>query len=111
LKLVDTVGKNSMYLFKKVDMLCRVSTVLAAYDKAIAEGKTKQEALEYAKEIDRKSNFEYGVQDAPNIFRRGSILSQLMLQFKKYGFKELEVMGDMLSDKTNSKQKLSNINK
>lgn len=106
LKLVDTVGKNSMYLFKKVDTLCRVSTVLAAYDKAIAEGKTKQEALEYAKEIDRKSNFEYGVQDAPNVFRRGSILSQLMLQFKKYGFKELEVMGDMLSDKTNSKQKL-----
>ena len=52
-----------------------------------------------------KSNFNYGVADAPNIFRRGSIFSQLLLQFKKYGIKELEVMADMLSSKTNAKQK------
>ena len=49
-----------------------------------------------------------GTQDAPNIFRRGSIVSQLALQFKKYGFKELEVMADFSpwSKKTSRKQKL-----
>ena len=64
-----------------------------------------EEAIRYAEEVNRKANFEYGVQDAPNAFRRGSIISQLLLQFKKYPIKELEVMKDMLSSQTNAKQK------
>lgn len=62
----------------------------------------------YAKEINRKSNFDYGVHDAPNIFRRGSLFTQLLLQFKKYPTKELEVMADMVplfSNKTSKQQR------
>lgn len=105
---LDRVGNKSMKLFTKVDMLCRIGTVLSAYDKAIAEGKSRSEAIDYAKDINRKANFDYGVHDAPNVFRRGSVFSQMALQFKKYGFKELEVIADMMpgNSKTSMKQKL-----
>ena len=97
-----------MYSFQQADSICRRGTVLVAYEKARKEGKSHAEAIAYAKDVNNKANFQYGTQDAPNIFRRGSIVSQLALQFKKYGFKELEVMADFSpwSKKTSRKQKL-----
>ena len=94
---MDWLGNKSMFFFRETDAICRRGTVLAAYE----QGRKKfhmshQEAIAYAQEINRKSNFDYGTADAPDIFRRGSIFSQLMLQFKKYSIKELEVMGDFL---------------
>ena len=56
-----------------------------------------EEAIRYAKDVNRKSNFDYGVHDAPGIFRRGSIASQILLQFKKYPIKQLEAMKDFSS--------------
>ena len=105
---VDFLGNKSMFFFQQADAICRRGTVLAAYEKARSEGKTHAEAIAFAKDVNNKANFQYGVQDAPNIFRRGSIISQMVLQFKKYGFKELEVMADFSpwSKKTSRKQKL-----
>ena len=104
---MDFIGNKSMLMFREMDAICRRGTVLAAYEKAIAEGKTHAQAIAYARDVNLKANFEYGVQDAANAFRYGSILSQLALQFKKYGFKELEVMADFapLSKKTTLAQK------
>ena len=99
---------RSMFLFKTAEGVIRRGTVLAAYEAGIKRGMNHKQAIDFAKEVNRKSNFDYGVQDAPNVFRRGSIVSQLMLQFKKYSIKELEVMRDMLplfSNKTSAKQK------
>ena len=107
LKQLDWLGNKSMIPFQVCDSLCRVSTALAAYEKALAEGKTKTQALEYAKKINRQANFSYGVEDAPNIFRRTSSFGKISLQFMKYSFKQLEVIADFLpqSKKTNFKQK------
>ena len=105
----NKVGQWGMLPFKTTESIVRRGTVLTAYHKARLDGKSHDEAIKFASEVNRKSNFDYGVADAPNVFRRGSIVSQLLLQFKKYGIKELEVMGDvmpMLSDKTSTKQKL-----
>lgn len=105
----NAIGNKGMVLFKQTEGAIRRGTVLAAYDKAIARGMDHKKAIEYAKEIDRKSNFDYSVSDAPNVFRRGSIFSQLALQFKKYPIKELEVMKDFLpliSNNTDKKQKM-----
>lgn len=101
-------ANRSMILFKTSEGIVRRGTVLAAFDAAKARGMSYDEAIKYAKEVNRKANFEYGVQDAPNIFRRGSIFAQLMLQFKKYPIKQLEVMKDMtpfLGKTTSKKQK------
>ena len=79
-----------------------------AYQKACKDTATHQEAIAYAKEVNIKSNFDYGVNDAPNMMRRGSILGQLFYQFKKYPIKQMEVMQDfapVFSNKTSAKQK------
>ena len=101
-------ANRSMILFKASEGIVRRGTVLAAFDAAKARGMSYDEAIKYAKEVNRKANFEYGVQDAPNIIRRGSIFAQLMLQFKKYPITQLEVMKEMtpfLGKTTSKKQK------
>ena len=105
--LLNTIGNKGMILFKKSEQTMRFGTTLVAYDKAIADGKSHDEAIVYAKDINKKSNFDYSVADAPNIFRRGSVISQIALQFKKYGMKEMEVVADMFpgNSKTTAKQK------
>ena len=104
--LLGKINKAGMSLFKVSEQTVRIGTVLAAYESGIKRGMSHEEAIDFAKEVNQKSNFDYSVADAPNIFRRGSFLSQLALQFKKYGIKELEVMADMCSPRTSRKQKL-----
>lgn len=101
LDVLDTLGNKSMILFQQMDSLCRVATTLAAYEKATAEGKSRTEAIKYAKKINRDANFSYGVEDAPNIIRQLGPIGKIVFQFKKYSFKEMEVILDMLP--TNSR--------
>lgn len=105
--LLGKLNRGGMWMFKTSEGIVRRGTVLAAYEAGRKRGMTHDEAITFAKDVNRKSNFDYGVADAPNIFRRGSIVSQLALQFKKYGIKELEVMADMFptNSKTSRKQK------
>lgn len=106
-KIGNTLSK-SMVFFQTSEGIVRRGTILAAYDKGRKKGMTHDEAIKYAQEINRKANFEYGVHDAPNIFRRTGVLGQFLFQFKKYPIKEWEVMNDMMplfSDKTSVKQK------
>lgn len=91
------VATKTMYLFRTVDMFARKATVLAAYHNGRSKGMNHDQAINYAKEINRKANFDYGVADAPNVFRRGSIFSQIALQFKKYPIKELELMYELIT--------------
>lgn len=91
------VAAKTMYLFRTVDMFARKATVLAAYHSGKNKGMNHEQAINYAKEINRKANFDYGVADAPNVFRRGSIFGQIALQFKKYPIKELELMHELVT--------------
>ena len=92
------LGEKSMYFFKLAEGIMRRGTVLAAYRQAKKEGKNYNEALDYAMEINRKANFEYAVQDAPNMFRRGGIFSQILFQFQKYPIKQLELMHEFIPE-------------
>ena len=90
-------GDRSMILFKASERLARCATILAAYRKARnVLNYNHDEAVAYAREINRKANFDYGVNDAPNVFRRGSIISQILLQFMKYPIKQFELMRDFM---------------
>lgn len=86
---------GSMYLFRLSDTYTRAVTLLTAYNKALDEGMTKQEAIEYAKEINDKVNFDYSIADAPGAFRAFGPLSKVLLQFKKYPVKQLELFKDI----------------
>lgn len=105
--MIDKLGNKSMCLFQTMDTICRISSTLAAYEQAIEKGKSRDEAIEFAKKLNRNSNFSYGAEDAPNAFRRTSIIGKFALQFMKYPFKQLEVIADFLpmSKKTNRAQK------
>lgn len=91
------LGDNSMIFFKAADRLARCATILAAYRKARnVLNKNHDDAVKYARDINRKANFDYGIQAAPNIFRRGSIISQVLFQFMKYPIKQFELMRDFI---------------
>ena len=99
---------KGLYLFQAADSMCRIATTLTAFEKATAEGKSKAEAIAYAQEINRNANFDYGVNDAPNIFRRSSVIGKIALQFYKYPIKQFEIIKDMFpyfSKKTTAAQK------
>lgn len=90
-------ANRSMILFKATERTARYATVLAAYRQGRTElGKNHDEAVEYAQDINRKANFDYGVNDAPNLFRRGSIVSQILFQFMKYPIKQFELMREFM---------------
>lgn len=89
---------KSMYLFRQSDAFARGVTLLTAYNKALDEGKSKAEAIEYAKEINDKVNFDYSVADEPTIFRAFGPISKVLLQFKKYPVKQLELFQDFYLD-------------
>lgn len=89
---------KSMYLFRQSDAFARGVTLLTAYNKALDEGKSKAEAIEYAKDINDKVNFDYSVADEPTIFRALGPISKVFLQFKKYPVKQLELFQDFYLD-------------
>lgn len=89
---------KSMYLFRQSDAFARGVTLLTAYNKALDEGKSKAEAIEYAKKINDKVNFDYSVADEPTIFRALGPISKVFLQFKKYPVKQLELFQDFYLD-------------
>lgn len=89
---------KSMYFFRQSDAFARGVTLLTAYNKALSEGKSKAEAIEYAKVINDKVNFDYSVADEPWIFRAFGPISKVLLQFKKYPVKQIELFHDFYLD-------------
>lgn len=108
--VINSVNNFLMKPFTFAEKTIRKATVLAAYYKAIGDGLSKGEAIQYARDINRKVNFDYSVADAPRIFRalQGTVIGDMALQFQKYGIKEMEVISDFLPilGNTTTKQKL-----
>lgn len=108
--VVNRVNDFLMKPFTFAEKTIRKATILAAYYKAIGDGLSKGEAIQYARNINRKVNFDYSVADAPRIFRalQGTVIGDMALQFQKYGVKEMEVISDFLPfiGNTTTKQKL-----
>ena len=100
------IADKLMLPFSKAETILRRATVLAAYYKHLEEHANdnasqtykKNKAKEYALEINRKVNFDYSVADAPYLFREtsGTVIGDALLQFQKYGVKEMEVIANAL---------------
>lgn len=108
--VINSVNNFLMKPFTLAEKTIRKATILAAYYKAIGDGLSNGEAIQYARDINRKVNFDYSVADAPRIFRalQGTVIGDMALQFQKYGVKEMEVISDFLPilGNTTTKQKL-----
>jgi hypothetical protein len=78
-------------LFSFFDGASRKISAIAGYEEAISKGLKGKEAYAYARDVVDKTNFNYGVEDAPDLFRRSGPGGQLLFQFKKYPIKMLEL--------------------
>ena len=93
---VGDIMKKSLYFFSKADAATRKVAAIYAYDKAIREGKSKEDALEAGSDFATLTNFDYDKTDNPGLFDKGGTLAATIMQFKKYGIKELEFMANDL---------------
>lgn len=97
---VNSIGKaakTSLFLFSKVEYFNRGIAGLGGFYKAL-DGKVpgikkgdRAAAKAYGEEVIERTQFNYSLSDAPNIFRRtsGTPFSS-MLRFKKFPIKEME---------------------
>ena len=92
-----------MYPFQTMERFARVSTVLGAYHQGINKGMTRKEAINYAREVNDKANFNYSIADTPRFIRFGGPVTQASFQFKKYPVKMLELMWDFAPLRSNDK--------
>ncbi len=82
----------TMIGFTSMEKYVRATTVLGAYHKARAGGASHKEAIDFAKGINRRVNFDYSIVDTPNFIRRSGPLGTVLFQFKKFPVKSLELM-------------------
>lgn len=87
--------------FTMVEYRLRAAVSLGAYYKAMAgkvkgvPGGNKPMAMEYARQANTRSNFDYTIADAPDFIRSGGPISQVAFQFKKFPVKALEFMTEL----------------
>lgn len=102
----QALGKT-MALFSATEQFARRATILAGYWTARANGLDDAKALEKARELNTKTNFDYSQADDPRLFGeiRGTIIGDLGIQFKKFPVKQFGAMVDFLGPNTTMEQK------
>lgn len=87
---ISKLMEFSLYAFRKSDIFLRRTAALGAYAKGISEGMSHDDAIQYAKDTNQTTNFDYSVANTPNFLRRSGPLGQVFLQFKKYPVMQTE---------------------
>jgi hypothetical protein len=88
---LKVLGQASSGMYSYMDGAARKLAAIAGYRKALSEGKSIPEATAYAREVVDQTNFNYGVEDTPNIMRRTGQTGAIAMQFKKYPIKAWEL--------------------
>lgn len=82
--------------FQSVERLLRETAVLGAYYKHLEANPTDTHgAIEYAKQVNERTNYNYSITDTPSFIRRSGPVGQIIFQFKKFPIKTMELMGGM----------------
>lgn len=95
----NAITRLPLAAFGYTETKVRQAAILGAYHKALKEGKSADEAMVYAKQVNQKANGNYSIADTPLFIRAGGPVTQAMFQFKKYPLKQLELIGELLSGK------------
>lgn len=90
--------RASLYAFTKAEFINRSVAALGGFHKFMRENKhlplkeRRLKALEYAEEVNYRSNFNYGVEDAQSYLRQSGPPGKVAFQFKKFVGKQFEFM-------------------
>lgn len=94
---LQKLDKGLFAMFETAEKINRGSAYYGAKAKALAEGKTLPEAVEYAKEIVRKTQFTFGKIDTPILFQEEGF--KILAQFQSFTVKQMEFLGGKVAKK------------
>ena len=96
-KTIEKTDEALFFFFDTAEKINRGSAYFGAKTKALNQGKTLDQAIEYAKEIVRKTQFSFGSIDIPVALQ--SDIAKTLSQFQTYTIKQIEFLGEMAKDK------------
>lgn len=94
---LQKIDKGLFAFFDTAEKINRGAAYYGAKAKALAEGKTLTEAVEYGKEIVRKTQFAFGSIDTPVALQ--SDIMKSFFQLKNFTIKQLEFLGGKVARK------------
>ena len=94
---LEKFDKVLFSLFEGAEKVNRGAAYYGAKAKALAQGKTEQEAITFAKKIVRDTQFTFGSIDTPVAMQ--SDLVKLATQFQSFTVKQGEFLGEMIGKK------------
>jgi len=96
-KNLERIDKGLFYMFETAEKINRGAAYFGAKAKAIAEGKSELEAIQYAKKVVRDTQFQFGSIDTPVGLQ--SDVAKTLTQFGTFSVKQLEFLKEMGTNK------------
>jgi len=96
-QFLQKVDKGLFFLFDTAEKINRGSAYYGAKAKALSQGMNEAEAIEYGKEIVRKTQFSFGSIDTPVALQ--SDVVKLLAQFQTYSLKQGEFLAGKVKNK------------
>lgn len=96
-KLIEKMDKGLFIFFEGAEKINRASAYYAGKDYALSKGFSEEEAIQFAKDTVRKTQFTFGSVDTPALLQ--SDLAKTLLQYQSFNFKNAEFLGEMLQHK------------
>lgn len=96
-KAMERIDKGLFFFFEGAERINRGAAYFGAKSKALKQGKSPQEAIDYAKSIVRKTQFSFGSIDVPVAVQ--SDIVKTIAQFQNYTLKQTEFLAEMVKDK------------
>ncbi|MBI4036126.1 hypothetical protein HY383_04205 [Candidatus Daviesbacteria bacterium] len=94
---MQKIDEGLFYLFNLAEKINRGAAFWGAKAKAISQGMSEAEAVKYAKQLVRETQFTFGSIDTPQIL--SSDLAKTLGQFQSYTLKQGEFLGGMIKNK------------
>lgn len=96
-QFLQKADKGLFFMFELAEKINRGSAYFGAKSKAIRQGKSELEAIEYAKKLTRDTQFVFGSIDTP-VALQGDI-AKTLFQFGSFSQKQIEFLSEMAKQK------------
>ena len=96
-KAMEKVDKGLFFFFEMAERINRGAAYFGAKSKALDDGKTIEEAMEFGREIVRKTQFAFSSIDTPVGLQ--SDIAKTLSQFQTFTLKQIEFLSEMALDK------------
>jgi len=96
-KVLERTDKGLFAMFDTVEKINRGSAYYGGKRQAIEKGLSITEAINYAKQVVRDTQFQFGRIDTPVVL--GSDISKTVTQLQSFNIKQTEFLSDMLKSK------------